>query len=299
MILWFFIEIINFLFICLLNLSINKKKLIFFYFLIQILPSFLIIFRIIINNIISYHNFINFFIISSLLIKLRLPPFHYWLPLISISIPWYSLFLLLSAQKLTPFYIFSLIRTNLIIIHIILLICAIIPPFIIIKSNNFKILLSYSSINQSRWIILLIYIKNIIWLTYFIIYSIILLCIFLIIHTNKLSKSFTYFFIPKLNILNIIYILNLARMPPFSFFIIKWYRIFFIIINTNLYIIIILIIISSLIILYLYTLILIKSIFFYSLQSKIIKFNQYKLFFNKIIIIFLINLFISLIIIII
>lgn len=299
MILWFFIEIINFLFICTLNLSINKKKLIFFYFLIQILPSFLIIFRIIINNIIFYYNFTNFFIIISLLIKLRLPPFHYWLPLISISIPWYSFFLLLSIQKLIPFYILSLIHINLTFIHIILIICAFIPPFMIIKTNNFKVLISYSSINQSRWIIILIYIKNIIWFRYFIIYSIILLCIFTIIYINKISKSLIYFFTPKFNILNIIYIINLARMPPFSFFIIKWYRIFFIIINTNLYIIIILIIISSLIILYLYTLILIKAIFFHSLNSKIIKFNQYKIFFNKIIIIFLFNLFISLIIIII
>lgn len=235
----------------------------------------------------------------SLLIKLRLPPFHYWLPLISISMPWHSFFLLLSTQKLIPFYILSLIHINLIFIHIILIICAFIPPFIIIKINNFKILISYSSINQSRWIIILIYIKNIIWFRYFIIYSIILLCIFIIIYINKISKSFIYFFTPKFNILNIIYILNLARIPPFSFFIIKWYRIFFIIINTNLYIIIILIIISSLIILYLYTLILIKAIFFHSLTSKIIKFNQYKIFFNKIIIIFLFNLFISLIIIII
>jgi len=237
------------------------------------LPSFLIIFRIILNNIIFIHNFTNLFIITSILIKLRIPPLHYWLPLISISIPWYSLFLLLSTQKITPFYFISLIELNTKFLYIILIICAYIPPFIIIKSNNLKILISYSSINQSSWIILLIYIKNIIWFRYFIIYSLILSIIFIIIYINKIYKSFTYFFLPNLNIINILYILNIARMPPFSFFIIKWYRIFLTIINSNIYIIIIIIIIRSLIILYLYTLILIKSIFFHRLNSKIIKFK--------------------------
>lgn len=218
------------------------------------------------------------------------------MPLISISIPWYPLFFILSIQKITPFYFLSLININSILLYIILLLSAFIPPFIIIKLNNLKILLSYSSINQSRWIIILIYIKNIIWFNYFIIYSIILLCLFIIIYINKIYKSINYFFLPQFNIFNIIYILNLARIPPFSFFIIKWYRIFIIIINTNLYIIVILIIIRSLIILYLYTLILIKSIFFYSFISKIIKFNFYKLNLNKIIIIFFFNLFISIII---
>lgn len=291
-------EIINFLFICLINLSINKKKLIFFYFLIQILPSFLIIFRIIINNIIFTYNFINLLIILSIIIKLRIPPFHFWLPLISISMPWYTLFFLLTTQKITPFYLLSLLNftINSPLLLSILIFCTIIPPFIIIKFNNLKILLSYSSINQSRWIILLIYIKNIIWFRYFIIYSIILLYIFIIIQINKTYKSVNYFTTPKLNILNIIYILNLARIPPFSFFIIKWYRIFLIIINSNLYIIVILIIIGSLIILYLYTIILIKSLFFYRLTTKIIKYKYYKLNINKIIIIFLLNLSLSLII---
>nr|QYK92310.1 NADH dehydrogenase subunit 2 [Tetramorium tsushimae] len=294
MMLWFFMEIINFLFICLLNLSMNKKKLVFFYFLIQMLPSFLIIFSITLNNIIFMYNFTNLFIMTSIIMKLSIPPFHYWLPLMSISMPWYSLFLLLSTQKITPFYFLSLMDLNTKFLYIILIMCAYIPPLMMMKSNNLKILMSYSSINQSSWMILLIYMKNMIWFSYFIMYSLILSMMFMIMYMNKIYKSITYFFTPNLNMINILYILNIASMPPFSFFIMKWYSIFLTIMNSNMYIIMILMIISSLIMLYLYTLMLMKSMFFFSMNSKIIKFKFNNLMLNKIITMFLFNLLMSL-----
>jgi NADH:ubiquinone oxidoreductase subunit 2 (subunit N) len=271
-IIWFFIEITNFLFICLINLNLKNKKIIFFYFIIQILASFPIIFSIILNNIFIWNNYINFIIIFALLIKLSIPPFHLWLPIISKYLSWNILFILLTLQKIIPFYIISLIKIHNLIIYLILIACSVIPPYIIFNLYNFKILLRYSSINQSRWIIILISLKSLIWFKYFLFYSIILFILFIFISLYKILINFKYLLINfnKYNNLLIIFIIaNMARIPPFSFFYIKWYRIFIFIQNSNLFFIFIIIIIRSLIILFIYINIIINSIFFYKFESKL------------------------------
>jgi len=280
LIIWFIIEINNFLFICLLNFYIKNKKITFFYFIIQIIASLIIIYSIIINNLFISNNIFNFLIILSLILKLSIPPFHLWLPIISMHIPWNILFILLSLQKIIPFYILSLIKINIIIIYFIIFICSIIPPIIILNLINFKILLSYSSINQSRWIILLIFLKNIIWFKYFIFYTIILLNLLLNIFLFKIlfNLSYSLYNQIKFNLIFIIFIFNLAGIPPYSFFYIKWFRIYISIYNSNLFIILIIIIIRSLFILYIYINIILNSIFFYKFNSKLIKFNYINYF---------------------
>jgi len=213
--------------------------------------------------------------------------------------PWNILFILLTLQKIIPFYIISLIKINIIFIYFSLFICSILPPIIINNLTNFKILLSYSSINQSRWIILLIFLKNIIWIKYFIFYIIILLNISLIIYYFKIILNLTYTSLNqnKFNLIFIIFIFNLAGIPPYSFFYIKWFRIYISIYNTNIFIILIIIIFRSLFILYIYINIIINSIFFHKFNSKLIKFNFTNTFkYSKLI---LFNLLLSLILIII
>lgn len=184
--------------------------------------------------------------------------------------PWTILFLLLTTQKLTPFYILSLINLNYLFIYFTLILTCLIPPYIIINNNNFKSLIAYSSINQSGWIIILIYIKNIIWFKYFIFYIIISLILFSIIFSFKIFLNSSFHSSSNLNIISIIFIFNLAGIPPFSFFIIKWYSLYLFLINSNLLIILILIIIRRLIILYIYINIIIKSIFLNKFIFKLI-----------------------------
>lgn len=232
------------------------------------------------------------------MIKLRIPPLHLWLPLIAKFLPWKIFLILLTLQKIIPFYIMSLISLPSYLLYIITIICSILPPYIILNITNFKLLISYSSINQSRWIILLIYIKNIIWFKYFIFYSIISLRLFSIIHLSKISISFNYFkSYFKFNLLFIILIFNMAGLPPFSFFYIKWFSIFIFIKSSNLLIIFILIILSSLIILYIYVNIIINSFFINKIKSKLININLH--IFNKFTLIYFITLFFSFVILII
>lgn len=192
----------------------------------------------------------------------------------------------------------SLINLHPYLLYIIIIICSILPPYIILNITNFKLLISYSSINQSRWIILLIYIKNIIWFKYFIFYSIISFRLFFIIYLSKISISINYFkSYFKFNLLFIILIFNIAGLPPFSFFYIKWFSIFIFFKSSNILIIFIIIMLSSLIILYIYINIIINSFFIYKIKSKIINFNLP--IFNNSTLIYFITLFFSSIILII
>lgn len=271
------------MYICLLRLNLKNKTPILLYFLIQISSSFLIILSRITNRFFFTNSHLWISIYIALIIKLRIPPFHLWLPLISKYIPWLILYILLTIQKITPFYILSLLSQIPLITYIILISCSLIPPYIILNLNNFKILLRYSSINQIRWMILLILLKPIIWLQYFIFYCLILSSLFYFIKFLKIKKNFNNIHRFKLNILIIMFILNLARLPPFSFFYIKWYSIFYSILNSNMILILIIIIIRSFLILYIYSNILINLLFIYKIKSKIkvfppLKYNLYSRF---------------------
>lgn len=197
--------------------------------------------------------------------------------------------MLLTIQKIIPFYILSFfsIFVNKFLFYIIILICSIIPLFNIINLIRFKILLTYSSINQSSWLIILIYFKNFFWLIYLITYSLILFSILLILNFyhlifNNINLNFLKL---NINLLILFIFINIARLPPFTFFILKWYNIFLIIINSNLYILLLIIIIRSFIILYIYINISSHIIFFWLTKiklfylNKFLKFNFFYLFF--------------------
>ena len=164
------------------------------------------------------------------MIKLNITPFHFWLPLISRFLPWNIFIILLTLQKIIPFYLIFLIKiNNFLIIHLILILSSIIPPLSCINISNLKIIIAYSSINQSRWIILIIYTKILSWLIYFTFYSITLISLIFIFNFFKISKNFSIKFLNNklnLNLILILILFNIAGLPPFSFFFIKWYSIF-------------------------------------------------------------------------
>lgn len=159
------------------------------------------------------------------------------------------------------------------------------PPISIFNLINFKILISYSSINQSGWILFLINLKIIIWIKYFIFYRLILLSLTYLIHFFKINYNSNNIYNNKnFNILLLFYIFNLSGLPPFSFFYIKWYRIYLFIINRNILPIIIILIFRSLIILFIYTNILTTSFFLFKIKSKILTLQiTYKNFFRLLI----------------
>nr|QBG38549.1 NADH dehydrogenase subunit 2 [Acropyga arnoldi] len=274
---WFLMEINNFLFICYLCMKLNNKKIIFLYYMIQIIASLLMVFSLITNNFFLFN--VNFFMINfyfSLMIKLSIPPFHLWMPLISLYLNWNIMFILLTFQKFIPLYMMSIIKINILIFYYLILSSAFISSFKMINSLNFKILMSYSSINQTSWMLFLIIFKNLFWLIYMIIYSLILFIILFSFSFFKLSFNFMLnnYSSMNFNLMLLMLIFNLASIPPLSFFMFKWMNIFIMIFNSKLNVmLIIMMIINSFILIYIYINMMILIMFFYSIKSKFLKFS--------------------------
>lgn len=229
---WIGLEINLLSFIPLIN---DRKNLIstessLKYFLIQVLASSSLLFFIIIyiffyyRNEIYINNFINWRIISSLLIKIGIAPFHFWLPNVIEGINWNNTFIILTWQKIAPIILISYLKIYYLIIPILLSI--IIGSLGGFNQISLRKILAYSSINHLGWINIALIINNNIWLNYFIIYSI-------------LSFTLIYYFkINKLYFINQIYIrhnnynelklilffnfLSFGGLPPFLGFFPKW-----------------------------------------------------------------------------
>nr|QBG38562.1 NADH dehydrogenase subunit 2 [Acropyga butteli] len=275
---WFFMEINNFLFINYLCLKLNNKKLIFLYYLIQIIASLMMIFPLILNNFfmnnMNLMMMINFY--SSMMLKLGIPPFHLWMPIMSMYMNWNIIFIFLSIQKIIPFYILSMINAKNLIFYYLIISSMFISTYKMINLLNLKILLTYSSINQTGWMLLLIFLKNMFWLLYMIIYSLILFILSYFFSLMKFSLSFLInnSFSLNFNLMCLFMIMNLASIPPLSFFMMKWMNMFVSIFNLNLHLIFILMIMNSLILIYIYMNFMIMILFFYSIKSKFVIFSM-------------------------
>lgn len=262
---WLEINLISFIAILINNknkLSIEASLL---YFLIQSIASIILLFSFIIIS--FYYNFI-IIIILSILLKLGRAPFHYWIPLIIEGLDWIKIFLLLTWQKINPLVIlyYNYIFNLLIFFIIISLILGSISG---LNFSSLKKIISFSSINQIRWIILRlinnklfkIYIIFYFFLIWIIIKSIILFNVKYLnqLYSLNLKNKFLKIFI-------FINFLSLGGLPPFLGF----YPKLMIIIKTNNFIIILLIIIFTIISLFIYLRIIFSFLILNSIKINLI-----------------------------
>ena len=191
---------------------------------------------------------------------------------------------MITIQKLIPLIILNYFNINFRNkLFIFLLIIGIYSGIQGLKFNSLKLILTYSSIVQVIWLIILIINREIFILNYFIIYTFINFCLiqgFYIFNIKNLrdiiylklnNKNNFYFFM--------IIIISLRRLPPFFGFLLKWISIY-IILNINFYLIILLVI-NSLIRINFYFKIMFNSILnFLLVKKKNLKFLNYKIKFN-------------------
>ena len=196
------------------------------YFLIQALGSRLILIAstsIWLNKTILEPSYV---LTAALIIKLGIAPCHFWFPSVITSISWINCLILSTWQKLGPLRVIAVaIQSSCIpkIFIILSSINSILGGLIGLNQRKVKSILAYSSITHMGWItrILIIYnpVKTI---TYFIIYSILLLPIFAIFHNisittqpqlQKACSSYKY-----INIILPIIILSIRGIPPLTGF---------------------------------------------------------------------------------
>jgi len=206
------------------------------YFIIQAIASTLFLAIIILLIKFNINTQIFFFTINvSILIKLGVAPFHFWFPQVIEGLSWINSLILISLQKITPIIIISY-TFNFNILIFCILISSFIRGILGININRLRKLIAFSSINHISWIISTILLKSALWISYWLIYCIIIIIIsFLfnilnIFYLSQLLNISNFNF--SLKILIAFRFLNLAGIPPFLGFTPKWITIQLLISNS-------------------------------------------------------------------
>nr|DAC76766.1 TPA_asm: NADH dehydrogenase subunit 2 [Pseudomyrmex feralis] len=265
---WFIMEISNFMFISYMMINMKQKKMIFLYFIVQVMASFLLLFSLIINPM-NFILEIQMIMFVALFAKTGIPPLHLWMPLISKFMPWMTIFFMLTMQKVSPLIMLYLLNMNKNMFMFMIGMALILPPMMMLNMKSIKMLITYSSINQTGWIVALIFLKHQFWFLYFMMYSSVLLMICSIMSMTKISHKFFQYSLKKFNFMFTMMMMNLSSMPPFSFFFFKWFSTFELILSSNLKMMIIIMLINSLLLTFIYIKIMVWSLFINKFESKL------------------------------
>ena len=191
------------------------------YFLFQALGSSLLLLG-------SYAPSFFFLIILGIIVKLGIAPFHYWFPSVINSIRWPICLLLTTWQKIIPLFILISIATTLSssICLAIASLNTIVGGLGGLNQTQIRPLLAYSSIRHIGWIIAASPVSSFISATYFLIYTLTSITLFLYLfflnsRTPKLFSSTVISNFLRLFTLSLL-LLSLGGLPPLTGFLPKW-----------------------------------------------------------------------------
>jgi len=172
-------------------------------------------------------NSINLLLLLGLLIKLGLPPCHFWMPSVISLLSWPLCILLISWQKLAPiiilFYLFSP-NLNSVIVSLIIL-RSLLGGIGGLNQTQLRPLLAYSSIGHISWIIAARLVSFTAGIIYLSIYILINLVLIRFLWRSSSSNNSSLNSISSNNIFNITLlglIFSLGGIPPFLGFFPKW-----------------------------------------------------------------------------
>ncbi|YP_009250831.1 NADH dehydrogenase subunit 2 (mitochondrion) [Cimex lectularius] len=202
------------------------------YFLIQTISSILLLFSILIKpaQIIMLMNMTQNIIIVSMMMKLGLPPFHYWFVFVMKKVEWYSCLTLMTWQKIAPLTILSYMDFNIIIAFI----ASIVANITAINQTDLRKIMALSSINHLGWMLTCMKESNT-WMIYLLFYSLMSASLLIFLKKKKIL------FINQMNKLNnnsdkltlSMLMMSMAGLPPFIGFMPKWMAIQYMMMNMN------------------------------------------------------------------
>nr|YP_009565378.1 NADH dehydrogenase subunit 2 [Encyrtus infelix]QBA96080.1 NADH dehydrogenase subunit 2 [Encyrtus infelix]QBA96093.1 NADH dehydrogenase subunit 2 [Encyrtus infelix] len=254
-----------------------SQELTMTYFLIQSFNSYLFLMSMITMKIKMMTNLPFMMIIFSMFSKMGMPPFHLWYLKFMKSLNW-NLFIVNSTiQKMIPLYViktFMKMSMTLILLMIMSLLSLMIMPIFAMKEYSLKLILSYSSMIQISWIIMVMTMNNKTWILFFMVYSI---CSFALVEMfKKLNMNYLFELAKsnsKLNLWATLLILSISGLPPFLGFASKF--MFFNNMNLmNTLTMNVLILMFSMLNFYFYMKISIKVVTMFSLNNKMILMNK-------------------------
>lgn len=217
LIIWIGLEInlISFLPLLVESKSHISSSNIIKYFLIQTITSLFILFLIISYSFKISSYLINSIIAIRLIVKIGLPPYHFWLPSIMLSLNWNNCLILSTIQKLPPLILFLSLTLFSKILILIVIFALIIRTLGGIAQSHFRPLMAYSSIHHIVWCVIGISLDFYLFLIYFFTYSLSCIVLFNLLNKFNLSRFNNSFHLSPHNTLIIrLFILSLAGLPP-------------------------------------------------------------------------------------
>nr|APX39519.1 NADH dehydrogenase subunit 2 [Oulema melanopus] len=202
------------------------------YFISQVIASIFFLFSLILimktHELIFMNKsiFLEIILESAILTKLGAAPFHFWLPEVMEGLNWSISLILLTMQKIAPFIILMYMSNIFFYLSLIIIMSAMISGILGLNQLSLRKIMAYSSINHLAWMLSTLMYSNLLWLMYFIIYSITNLTIILIF--NKFNIYFTkqLYNICEINkpttMLITFLFMSLGGIPPFLGFLPKW-----------------------------------------------------------------------------
>nr|AEK84206.1 NADH dehydrogenase subunit 2 [Amoria hunteri] len=237
------INLIGFLPMMVYQKSISESESAVKYFIVQALGSSLLMFGSLmtysesftweIYNEVGILSVLGFMLmVGGLCIKMGLFPFHYWLPGVMAGLSWISCLMLATWQKIAPlFLILCLLELNQSYWLIILLCLASMGSSLVgglggMNQTQIRALLAYSSIGHLGWIIFAAVHSEWVMKTYFIIYVLISLCIFMSLWYIDCGMMKNIGNLKDYNFMQLslmLLLLSLGGLPPLLGFVSKWF----------------------------------------------------------------------------
>nr|UZA61287.1 NADH dehydrogenase subunit 2 [Rhynchothorax sp. JZ-2022] len=197
-----------------------------------------------------YTNLVYMMLFFTLLLKIGMFPFLFWYIEVINKCTFLSMLMIMTIQKLLPVIMISFIMDQLSnVMFVLICINALVGALMGLNQTVIKKIIGYSSVSHMSWLIVSVLKGCSIFIIYFSVYSMILLCLVMFIERSIL-KNFMELLMLKDSLFSM-NILSLAGVPPFSGFIMKWVVIDSLL-SMNLILVSIILILSSLISLYFY-----------------------------------------------
>nr|YP_010839101.1 NADH dehydrogenase subunit 2 [Raivuna sinica]WGG26898.1 NADH dehydrogenase subunit 2 [Raivuna sinica] len=192
------------------------------YLIIQSMASSMFLMSILMNLIIDCPVNESVMMMSSMLIKLGMMPFHLWMPMLMNSMSWMNCFLMMTWQKIIPTVIVSQM-TNLKLMILPMLLSMMISPMVALNQLSIKKILAYSSISNIPIMITAMKLSKLIFIYLMVIYSMIN---FMLMSMMKKMNTMFMNQMMKQNKLNKLMImmnfLSMSGLPPMMGFYPKW-----------------------------------------------------------------------------
>nr|UGY85176.1 NADH dehydrogenase subunit 2 [Pseudoglomeris magnifica] len=201
------------------------------YFLIQALASSILLFLIISSSFnesmfLMYLSLMKTFLATPLLLKSGVAPMHWWFPSVMEGLSWMNCLILLTIQKMAPLMLISYtINFNNYIFYMIIIASVMVGAIGGLNQTSLRKIITYSSINHLGWLLIAMKMSENMWISYFLIYSLLTSTVISIIFPSQISMINQTFQLTKNKIIKLMMfssLLSLGGLPPFLGFLPKW-----------------------------------------------------------------------------